>query len=578
MTSSHQASSALQLPKLLFVVTLTPFVSHNDLIHIAHTNHQLYQLMFSSPSIWKHHVFRWSLVKFVKPSCAYASDVVSVYDTNWILCHPITPSSYSVVLLLRLDVYDLSYCTSWHFLHLLRFPVVREVHIRDPIPLRSPAFSPTSSSISLSSMQQLRFLDIESTKLSIEDLQLITTLPCLLSLYLDVNFPFGDQHTADEWRQCRQRQDNRYGGEQRAMFTVDAEEEIQDPVAKRLAEKNSPLLVFLHLLAIRGVLRFLHLYRANAVAPPALEDKDGENDEHNYGKSGGQNGVNAYVVDHMTSFPSLLVLFLVGVDELCDHTFPLLEHTFPNLTSLSIPNCSDTTINNALRLPALEELRFVHLHYRDGDYLQTTDAGFALFAQASRQLRSVVYSPPEINHFHDRTPSVSALTSLYTLTNLTNLCLSARWVMNFSPPLRCPALRCLELVLEDRRGYNPTVTLSDYDLCFFVKPPALRDPVAQKPQEQKDEALYSNSTRNAFLNNNIDWTELYAAYDITTCPFPVLECLDLPYDYFRQGVFNNINSRMSMELESSYAYLEALMWDKEKAILGTRAWTFLRII
>ena len=131
-----------------------------------------------------------------------------------------------------------------------------------------------------------------------------------------------------------------------------------------------------------------------------------------------------FVLDNMPVWPHLLCLS-VDSDSLRDYC--IAPHRFPSLTSLTFPNCSDACIERLVQLPKMEELRFPEYTTTKmwSGGARTTEQGFHEFCSAA-SLRSVQYTPPR--EYDMESPSLPALTTFFTLANLTRLTLSAVWL------------------------------------------------------------------------------------------------------------------------------------------------------
>lgn len=96
----------------------------------------------------------------------------------------------------------------------------------------------------------------------------------------------------------------------------------------------------------------------------------------------------------------------------------------------------------------------------------------------------------------------------------------------------------------------------------------------------------------------MDWGQVDSSYSPATFPFPVLECLDLPYDIYplqpwrrvvvRRALLHGrvryttppqrgeksggVSERMRTELRRSYEFENPRKWDEETVTLGRAEW------
>ena len=260
--------------------------------------------------------------------------------------------------------------------------------------------------------------------------------------------------------------------------------------------------------------------------------------------------------------------------------------------SLSSPNCSDAAIAQLVQLPVLEELRFpgyMTTLKRDGYVVMTSNRGSRMLGKAGK-LRAIYYSPPDYYDDED-VPSTAALTSLFTLTYLVRITISAAWLTDGLPSgHRFEHFRCLRLIKQF--AYNAVCPQTDAMLLPLVKP--LDVLVDGRQQGQAARAAkrpvrsfrrqaayqYSDADEDAEYSGEEEREEAVEAEDetegtISAIPvnnaanFPALERLALPYNECNYGEdCGEVSGWMKRQLQRSYEYEVAAEWETECMILG----------
>ena len=558
-----------------------------DLLSVASIDRATRRLLLSSPAVWRTKVFTSvapppsAPISAALPSWCLAVQLVKTWGVQ-----PGSgmPEGWSV-----------------EFAHLARYPNLRRIHATWPLTTHygggghkhDDDSARVSPSPSLSSMRRLTRISLDdSGALSVDDMRLLITLPVLASFAVrNTSFASGNESTLRQWQALTASNESRRSAKRKAELlaeneqhgkreegdeesTVEAkqhEEETddedgepmgpeasmywgtEDPNDANLPLKHSALLLFLHALASKP--SFVHLELVETDLTP-------------------------FVLDHMPVWPHLLSLDLQGNHNLHRYRFKRAASCFPSLTSLTQPNCSDAAISHLVRLPALEELRFPRYCCapgRDAERRVLTSArGFRTFSKANK-LRSIYYSPPQ---GEDKVkPSLAALTSVFTLANLTRLTLSATW--HLYPLLsdhHFEHLRCLELIAQDGyAGYLCPQT--DAVLLPLVKP---LDVVVEGREERQAARDWRRGSREygCWLDEHgNEAEEVDSAVPIpagNAANFPSLECLALPYRYYSPKYYQSkgrmrrgeVSWWMQEQLWRSYEYEVAAEWEAECTTLG----------
>ena len=320
----------------------------------------------------------------------------------------------------------------------------------------------------------------------------------------------------------------------------EGQEDANDP---GLPEKHSALLLFLYALATKPSLVHLELIQC---------------------------GITPFVLDHMPVWPHLLSLDVQCNEHLRRYRFEKAAIRFPSLTSLTQHNCSDAAIAHLVRLPALEELRFPdYLTTKtDGGRVLTSARGFRALSKAAN-LRAIYYSL-SIGSDEEK-PSQAALTSAFTLANLTRITISADWLV-YKLLVTHPFehLRCLELIAQLRMA-DVCCPQNDAQLMPFVKPLVVMvdgrerrqaNRIAKRPTREEEAELDDEPAGDSEpiipVNNAAN--------------FPSLECLALPYIYYNFGFggehCGQVSKWMKQQLQRSYEYEVAAEWEAECMTLG----------
>ena len=113
-----------------------------------------------------------------------------------------------------------------------------------------------------------------------------------------------------------------------------------------LALRHSPLLLFLHSLAVKP--SFVHLSLETCWITP-------------------------YVMDHMPVWPHLQCLCVFNDSDVDSYSFVDSAARFPSLTSLASPSCHDAAIEQLVQLPRLEELRFLNYTVTSDEHMRSND-------------------------------------------------------------------------------------------------------------------------------------------------------------------------------------------------------------
>ena len=157
---------------------------------------------------------------------------------------------------------------------------------------------------------------------------------------------------------------------------------------------------------------------------------------------------------------------------------------------------------------------------------------------------------------------------MLSLVGLTRLTVAAGWMDDetiaslFSASaskLRCRSLRCLQLIAQHvgQRQYDCPQT--DVGLRFLVKPHLAWTAAADG--EMNDE------------ERDPQWEALSAHDPLTQiCPFPALECLDLPLAHHRDSDSDSISEGMLAALERSYSFQQVDDWEMNVETLGRAEW------
>ena len=559
--SSGSSSPALDtLPRGLFESAIAPLLATADLLAFSSASRAARQLVLV-PSLWRNKEFA-SFPEFVSPASSLPSwcDVVQLVVTSGVrVVLPGAPPSAELPLR-----------------SLLHFPNLRRLstsyHVFDNDEASNPLAAPLTS---LASLRHLTRISLHYHG-SLDDwaLKLLSSLPVLASIeVVRSRFVAGSEETLAEWLAVSSRKDSRKrkmeqdGDGDEVKETADTKAEIdedevddeedagvdfdrrlnggrEDPNDPTVPRRHSPLLLFLHALASKP--SFVHLMLYDGPVYPS---------------------VTPFVMDNMPMWPHLLCLSVIS-GSLRDYC--IAPHHFPSLTSLGSSNCSNASIKQLVRLPKLEELCFPEYtmtKLRSGG-VRTTSKGFRVFGSAA-SLRSVQYIPPQ---GHDmEPPSLAALTTLFTLTLLTRLTITALWLgEDECVPLltqhRFEHLRCLELIEQDKLG-NYLCPQSDTALLPLVKPAHMV--VVGRVERQATRAVQRPET-NVEGDLHADGAEVHDIPADNAANFPALECLALPYWRYKSDLARTgrVSAWMMRQLRRSYEHEVAAEWEAETRTLG----------
>ena len=318
----------------------------------------------------------------------------------------------------------------------------------------------------------------------------------------------------------------------------------EDPIDTSLAQRHSPLLLFLHVLAAKPSFVYLQL----------------------------DYGLTPFVFDHMPVWPHLLCLCLECDEDLFDYSFAHFAQLFPSLLSFTSPNCSEQAVEDLVAMPKLEELCFDGYSAVPVDHerVQKAVGGFRALSRAT-SLRSVVYWHHIVGYekrFDDVAPAIyAALAPVYTLTHLTRLTVPAFWLDAEMRELllsqhHFPHLRCFELHLGND-GYNCPQT--DATLLPFVKPANV---VVSGRAERQAARGWRPATETAH-RRGLGVEVAMPIPSNNAAHFPALECLALPYldSYAGEGT-GRVSAWMKQQLRRSYEYERVEDWEAETTTLG----------
>ena len=542
-TSSSPAFSVL--PCELVQCALAPLLATADLLAAATVDRATRRLLLS-PAIWRDHVFATlpatPSLSSLPSWCEAVQRVGNLKRASW---WKVALSSFP------------------------RFPNLRVVHLNGSRPIQT---TPSPVITSLASVHQLTRLSLSCVTLQAGDLRLLSTLPALASFAAShMPIPAGDEETERDWRAlsaretplCSQREaeeeekdsigETKGKDKESNKHDVESDEDVwfqdyrpdEDPNDPRLPQKHSPLLLFLHALALKPSL--VHL---------TLDSCD----------------VTPFVMDRLPVWPHLRCLSLPGNRDLRSYCFVDAHLCFPSLTSLTSPNCADKAIAQLCQLLRLEELRFPEYEatdHRDGR--ERTPARDFRALHSVPSLRAVRYEPPPDTEGDPLT--LAEITSLLTLTHLTRLTVNAYWLSEshctqLFTQHRFTDLRCLELLVQ----YDwddplmPWCPQTDVALLPLVKP----SDVMVAGREARQAARAAKRKRADIGTNRAgdgSWGRDIPAGNADS--FPALECLALPYRQYNRG--NNsgaVSAWMMRELRRSYEYEVAKEWEAEVSTLG----------
>ena len=590
-TAAHSGSSSIDSVATLFlslpVVLVCKLLNTADVLALSSVNLTTRRLILSSPAVWRARVLRGF------PPLPAVSAASSSSRLKW-LCDVVEVVDVEDRSLSTPDSECSTDCPA-SIAHLISFPSLRYVHCdKELLPRHQRAghtaiaCSPITSTPSLSSMRHLTRVSLLGGELT-EDMRLLLTLPTLASFSAhDMTFTSGSDDTLRQWqaftigkeqqqRSGKRKADQLAGGgddddEEDAVNTVDdvkegkggenqrdysaaeddeREEDANDP---NVARRRSALLLFLHALAAKPSLVHLDL---------------------------GSCGLTPFVLDHMPVWPYLLSLDLHDNDSLDNYRFEHAFSRFPSLTSLTSPSTSEAAIAQLVRLPALEELRFPDCSCgaSDEDYgAHSVTPRLHSLLQAAK-LRSVYYSPPFCGSDGPML-NLSGLTSLFTLTNLIRITISAACSLDGVFTHRFEHLRCLELI-QQHTQYDTDgcwrCPQTDDQLMPLVKP--LDVMIDGRQQRQARRAAVRGRDVYCYLPTGCDEDHEDEKEALRIIPvisadnaanFPSLECLALPYGYY--GLSGNRSGEVSVwtkrQLRRSYEYEVAEEWEAECTTLG----------
>ena len=566
------------------VSAICPFLHIADVLCLSSVDLSTRQLVLSSPTVWRTKVFKSFplLTSSASPTTSSFSPASSFPSSSRL------PSWCAVVQLVKADLAEgqqnsvlneppLTIASLLHYPNLRRVEAGRGV-LTDYHGRKHSHSATITPAPFLSSMRHLTRLSLHlGGQLTMDDMRLLATLPVLASFVPSfIHFESGNEETLRQWQALTGNKQQLRSGKRKAEQL--GEEEIEDgnelevreeerdekkedeeqkddeligpefdndgidedPNDPRVQQQYSAVMLFLHQLAAKPSL--VHLDFSGCDITP-------------------------FILDHMPVWPHLLSLDVTSNESLNDYTFQKAATCFPSLTSLSTNNCSDAAIAHLVRLPALEELRFPEYQTTDdGDGVLTSTRGFRLFGKAA-ELRSVQYWPPEGGDAEF--PSVVALTSLFTLANLTRLTINAFWPVDGLFVHHFQHLRCLELIQQYGCGcyFCPQ---TDELLMPLVKPLDVVE--AGREQRQAARAVKRGDASDADEVDDDREETAQADVDIAAgnaANFPSLECLDLPYDYYNHGdATGEMSAWMMRQLRRSYEYEVAAEWEAEQTTLG----------
>ena len=249
--------------------------------------------------------------------------------------------------------------------------------------------------------------------------------------------------------------------------------------------------------------------------------------------------ISPFVVSLIPTFPSVQTLLLGNEDKLHSFHFRHFSSRFPNLTSLNGGICSDTFIIEMAQIKTLTELTFV----TDGTTqygVRTGPRGWEAIGSMKR-LKFLRFWAEESHDIH--IPNSSCLHHVYRLTELSRLCINANWFHKSFFQFVYPQLRCLELLMDASGGYY-FCSIEDDDLYQFIKPKShqLYAEQVDNDNDEDDNGDDDNDDDDYDGNDDEDDDDSdddsdasdheEVSDDFALVHFPVLQCLDLPYDTF----------------------------------------------
>ena len=536
------------VPTGVFASVIAPLLATADLLAFASTSHAMRRLVVS-PAVWRHRVFTSfpalpSTSSLSSPSSLPSwCSVVQIVDTrrgprvSSVTGRPLSISALRSFSNLR---------------HVYGLYTAQHEHVPD-----------------LTSLASLRHLTRVSLYmagcLEVWKLRLLVALPVLASFAAQyTSFEAGSAETLREWQAVRAGKP----GAKRAV--CDAAEEDQHDEQKEgagservdreedgrssegaydlsLAQRHSPLLLFLHALAAKPTLVHLRLHSC---------------------------GLTPFVLDHTPVWPYLLCLALCEpLDVPTNYSFARAIACFPSLTSLTTPDCSDAALEHIVQLPRLEELRVSDYTTKRGQgQAPTTTRGFLTLSTAV-MLRSVHYS--SVEGADEEPPSLASLIPLFTLAQLTRLSLPAWWMteskcVQLFTQHRFEHLRCLELFRQSSvRSYLFPQT--NAALLSLVKPtdvvvPGRADRQAARAARRVRDEEEAESSMEGAVEQHIPTGSSHN--------FPALECLVLAHRQYGPNV-SYIGRRADLagewirrQLRRSYEYEVVAEWEAEMSTLG----------
>ena len=379
--------------------------------------------------------------------------------------------------------------------------------------------------------------------------RLISKLPWLtsLSLYgyvhvggiaIGIEPPQADDRIVEEWRDC----------DRGTMF-----EGIHHDYWFRV---NCPLLLCLH--SVRNTLRYLDLQAI---------DMDG------------------LVMEECSMMPCVQVLRM-GKQDRCwtDYTYLCLVQSFPSLTSLTLTSSCKAAVQLVSSLALLEEVQWPNLNHQEGLTVQ--------HASGCSHIRGLIFTDGHLND----PPPLASVTALLRLPLLVRLTIDARYLcethcealFSSSSDLCFPFLRCLEM-RPARVPQRHVAPQTDAALRFFVLPPCLQPVGRTKRQAERmigrrmrrfeEGPTWGIAHPEVLAAEQSWWDALYTAHSPSNFPFPVLECLDLPYKLYgvkRRGPdfegSSRVSARMVAELRRSYEWERVEEWEVEMVTMGAAEW------
>ena len=550
---SALSTSIASLPRSVLESAIAPLLTTAALLTLASADRVTRRLVLTQ-SLWRNRAFK------VVPAVASAST-------------PPLPSLQAVVQVVTIlrRPRRAAVPTDWplSLSSLVGFTNLRYVRIdcTDQLAARKLLHGPAVTS--LAALRHLTCIALEyGGTLAVWELKALSTLPVLVSFVASVDFDAGSEETLAEWLAASSKRrgtkrkvvgyadkedgkqtggvhveiEGKEGDEQRP--DSDQHQSDEHPVDPILMQLHSPLLLFLHALAAKP--SFVHLHVG---------------------------GITPFVMDHMPVWPHLLCFAVRGDHALRLYSFVGAAARFPSLTSLSSPSCHDAAIEQLVRLPRLEELRFPDYTISDQNEgcVETTEHGFRAFSQAA-SLRSVQYTPPERAdgecYEREEPPSLTSLTALCSLTHLTRLTVGAHWLpeeacAQLFTQHRFVHLRCLELIAQ-YDGEGACCPQTDSALLALVKPAD----TCVRGRELRQAARAAKRNAVEELDRFVEGEQLSIPAN-NAANFPVLECLALPYHCYNDGDCSvKPSAWMRRQLRRSYEYEVAAEWEAEVGTLG----------